>query len=113
MMLAGYVVGFILSAALTLAAYQLAIMGTASMTLYIALGVLAITQLGVQLIFFLHLGDEPKPRFKFASFLFMSGILLIVVVGSIWIMTNLDYNMMHMTENEKEMYMQTQYDKGF
>jgi cytochrome o ubiquinol oxidase operon protein cyoD len=77
------------------------------------LGVLALTQMVVQLMFFLHLGDETSPRYKTISFSFMGGIMFIVVAGSLWIMANLDANMMHMTPKEKSDYMMTQHDKGF
>ena len=65
---------------------------------------LAVIQLIVQLYFFLHLGNESKPRWNFIVFLFMILVLVIVVLGSIWIMDNLNYNMMphEMTEYMKE-----------
>jgi cytochrome o ubiquinol oxidase subunit IV len=113
MTIARYSIGFVLSLLLTLAAYQVVVNGSTSPWLLAVLGALAITQMVVQLIFFLHLGDEVGPRYKMASFIFMAGILLIVVVGSIWIMQNLDYNMSHMTPSEKSNYMLTQHDKGF
>lgn len=53
----------------------------------------AISQLLVQLIFFLHLGRESKPRWNILVFLFAALVVLIVVVGSLWIMNNLDYHM--------------------
>lgn len=51
-------------------------------------------QLIIQLVLFLHLGSEPKPRWNLYSFLFMALILGVVVIGSLWIMANLDYHMM-------------------
>jgi cytochrome o ubiquinol oxidase subunit IV len=45
-------------------------------------------------VFFLHLGRETRPRWKLAVFLFMLGVILILVFGSLWIMTNLNYRMM-------------------
>lgn len=113
MTMAKYTIGFLLSFLLTLAAYNLVINKAMNIWLIVVLGVLAIAQMIVQLVFFLHLGDEVRPRYKAASFVFMAGILVIVVAGSIWIMNNLDYNMMHMSASEKEHHMQTQYDKGF
>ena len=108
-----YTVGFVLSLLLTAAAYLLTVNSSAGIWLLVGLGVLALVQMIVQLQFFLHLGEETKPRYKLVTFVFMSVILLIIVVGSIWIMQNLDYNMMHMTPNEKTQYMLTQHDKGF
>jgi cytochrome o ubiquinol oxidase operon protein cyoD len=48
----------------------------------------------VQVVFFFNLNDEKKPKWNTMAFLFMMLIVLIVVLGSLWIMTNLDYNMM-------------------
>ena len=81
--------------------------------LLVLLCALAVIQMTVQLVYFLHLGDEVGPRYKLASFLFMTGILLIIVVGSLWIMHHLNYNMMNMTPDEKSDYMLKQHDKGF
>jgi len=47
-----------------------------------------------QLIFFLHLGLESKPRWNLALFFFTLLLILIVVLGTLWIMHNLDYNLM-------------------
>lgn len=58
-----------------------------------ALAVLAITQLLVQLTFFLHLDRESRPRWNLKVLLFMLLILLIIVIGSLWIMSNLNYRM--------------------
>ena len=57
-----------------------------------ALAVLAITQLLVQLIFFLHLDRESKPRWNLAALGFAAIVVVILVGGSIWIMTNLNYH---------------------
>lgn len=113
MTIARYAIGYILSLILTLTAYNLVVFRSASTWLVAGLLVMAVAQMIVQLVFFLHLGDEAKPRYKVISFLFMSGILVIIVVGSIWIMNNLDYNMMNMSPQEKVDYMTTQKDKGF
>ena len=114
MTIAKYTIGFILSLLLTGAAYLLVVQTPGSAWwLLPALGALALIQMVVQLMFFLHLGEESSPRYKTASFVFMGGIMFIIVAGSLWIMANLDYNMMHMTPKEKTDYMMTQHDKGF
>lgn len=56
--------------------------------------VLALLQLLIQLLYFLHLGREPKPRLNGMAFAFMSMVVLIIGLGSLWVMYNLDYNMM-------------------
>jgi cytochrome o ubiquinol oxidase operon protein cyoD len=108
-----YVTGFVLSLLLTLSTYGIVVSGASGVWLVPTLGVLALVQMIVQLIFFLHLGEEAKPRWRILSFLFMAGALTIIVAGSIWIMANLNYNMMNMTPDEKENYMLKEYDKGF
>lgn len=114
MTLKHYTIGFVASLLLTLGAYFLVVGHYASgTTLLLALGVLAIVQMIVQLNYFLHLGAEARPRYRLASFLFMALILVIIVVGSIWVMSHLDYNMMNMAPEQKEQYMLKQFDKGF
>jgi cytochrome o ubiquinol oxidase subunit IV len=90
-----YLLGFILSVVLTIAAYLAVVRHTFSgkVLLFVILGV-ATLQMLVQFIFFLHLGKESKPRWNMMIFLFMLLIVGILVVGSLWIMSNLDYRMM-------------------
>ena len=108
----GYLIGFGLSVGLTLIAYFLV---TASslprQTIIIAILVLAITQLFVQLYFFLHLGKEAKPRFKLLSFGFMLIVVSIVVFGTLWIMQNLSYHMR--SPEQMDSYMRAMNKKGF
>lgn len=97
-----YITGFVLSIVLTLAAYFLIVnhwlLGLGAL-LFVA--VLAILQLLVQLLFFLHLGEERGPRWNLMTFLFAGMVVVIVVIGSLWIMYNLNYNMTHdMTPDE-------------
>lgn len=114
MTIKNYTIGFVLSLVLTLVAYFAVVNEwAAGLSLLLILGLLAVAQMIVQLIYFLHLGEESRPRYRLLSFVFMAGILLIIVVGSVWIMHSLDYNMMNMTPDEKTQYMMTQHDKGF
>lgn len=58
---------------------------------------LALLQALVQMRFFLHLGQEEKPRWESVMFFSMLLILLIIVIGSLWIMYDLnDRVMSHM-----------------
>lgn len=97
-----YIIGFVSSIVLTILAFSLVNLHLATLhhtptdqILLPALIVLAIVQLLVQLFFFLHLGKEPKPRLNLMAFLFMVLVVGIIVIGSLWIMKNLDYNMSH------------------
>jgi cytochrome o ubiquinol oxidase operon protein cyoD len=105
-----YFSGFMWSLLLTLAAFavvklQLDSGGSAypEKAVIAILAVLAIIQLVVQLVFFFHLGREAKPRLNTVSFLFMLMVVGIIGFGSLWIMYNLNYNMM---EKDIEMYIQ-------
>lgn len=90
-----YILGFLFSVALTLLSYFLVekqlLTGSTLIATILGLG---FVQAVVQLVFFLHLGNEPKPRLNLMLFLFMLLILCVVVVGSLWIMGNLNYRMM-------------------
>lgn len=92
-----YIIGFILSIILTLIPYWLVVnhWSPKREVTIIAIMVFAVLQLLIQLVFFLHLGSESKPRWNLMAFLFTILVVAILVVGSIWIMYNLDYNMMH------------------
>jgi cytochrome o ubiquinol oxidase subunit IV len=59
----------------------------------VSIFVLAIVQLFIQLVFFLHLGKESKPRWNLMVMLFALMVVIILVGGSVWIMNNLDYRM--------------------
>ena len=89
-----YVTGFASSLVLTVTAYLFVTHHALSRRVLIgAIVALALVQFLVQLVFFLHLGRETKPRWKLAVFLFMIMVVLILVFGSLWIMTNLNYRM--------------------
>lgn len=90
-----YVVGFIWSIVLTLAAYFLVVEHIfTGWTLGLVIGALSIVQVVIQLLYFLHLGDEPKPYWNLIVFSFMVLVVVILVAGSLWIMYNLNYRMM-------------------
>lgn len=92
--LRSYVTGFVLSLLLTAAAYVSVTQHIWSGLSLIAVIIgLAVAQVLVQLFFFLHLGRETKPRWKLGVFLLMLLVLGIIVIGSLWIMKNLDYHM--------------------
>lgn len=94
--LKNYVIGFIGSLILTLGAYVLVTQQLlAGWQLAAAVGAFAVTQFVVQMVCFLHLGAERRPRWKFVAFWFMVLVVVILVAGSIWIMTNLNYHMMN------------------
>ena len=91
--LVSYTTGFALSLILTALAFAAVQFTWATgWSIIILLAFLAVLQLLVQLIFFLHLGEEKKPRWNLTSLLFASMVIIIIVFGSLWIMKNLNYD---------------------
>ncbi|HEY4832677.1 MAG TPA: cytochrome o ubiquinol oxidase subunit IV [Waddliaceae bacterium] len=93
--LKSYVIGFASSLILTAVSFLLVVSKQLSgQTLVYSIIALAIGQAAVQLRFFLHLGQEPKPRWESVVFYFMVLILLIIAIGSLWIMYDLHHRLM-------------------
>ena len=62
----------------------------------VGLIVLAFAQIGVHLVFFLHLGSGPDNTNNIMALAFGVLIVFLVIAGSIWIIANLNSNMMPM-----------------
>jgi cytochrome o ubiquinol oxidase subunit IV len=62
----------------------------------VALAVLAIAQMGVHLVFFLHITTGPDNVNNVMALAFGILIVFMVIVGSLWIMGHLNHNMMPM-----------------
>jgi len=60
----------------------------------LGLAVLAIAQMGIHLVFFLHIGSGPDNTNNILALAFGVLIVFLVVAGSAWIMTDLAENMM-------------------
>ncbi len=93
----GYLIGFALSVLLTAASFG--IIGTKLIWapgIPVALVVFAVAQMGVHLVFFLHINTGPDNTNNILALAF--GILIVgmVVAGSLWIMYHLNANMMPM-----------------
>lgn len=91
----GYVVGLGLAALITAVAFFIASTDLVwQPSIPIGLFVLAIAQMGVHLVFFLHIttGDDNVNNIMALAF----GILIVFLVigGSLWIMANMNHNMM-------------------
>jgi cytochrome o ubiquinol oxidase operon protein cyoD len=94
-----YLVGLGLAALLTIVSFFIS-----STTLVwqpsipIALTVLAIAQMGVHLVFFLHITTGPDNVNNVLALAFGVLIVLLLLVGSLWIMAHLNHNMMPMDQ---------------
>lgn len=95
-----YSVGLLLALVLTLTAFSLAFAHSYALPaalpmhfLIPAILTLAMVQLAVQLIFFLHFGQGKDSQWNAALFCFTFFGILVVVLASVWIMYHLNYNM--------------------
>ena len=64
----------------------------------VAIIVLAIAQMGVHLVFFLHITTAPDNTNNVMALAFGLLIVFLVIGGSLWIMANLNHNMMPMDQ---------------
>lgn len=90
-----YVAGFIAAAILTIASFAVVHSGVIyGPAIPVALIALAIAQMGVHLVFFLHVTSGPDNTNNVLALAFGTLIVGLVLIGSIWIMAHLNYNMM-------------------
>jgi cytochrome o ubiquinol oxidase subunit IV len=97
--LLGYVVGLGLAILLTATSFFIA--GTDLVwqpSIPVALVVLAIAQMGVHLVFFLHITTGADNTNNVLALAFGLLIVFLVIGGSLWIMSNLNHNMMPMDQ---------------
>jgi cytochrome o ubiquinol oxidase operon protein cyoD len=95
----GYLVGLGLATLITVVAFFIA--GTTLVwgpSIPIALVVLAIAQMGVHLVFFLHITSGPDNVNNILALAFGVFIVFLLIVGSLWIMSHLNHNMMPMDQ---------------
>ena len=97
--LLGYVVGLGLAILLTATSFFVA--GTDLVwqpSIPVAIIVLAIAQMGVHLVFFLHITTGADNTNNILALAFVMLIVFLVIGGSLWIMANLNHNMMPMDQ---------------
>jgi cytochrome o ubiquinol oxidase operon protein cyoD len=63
----------------------------------VGLVVLAFAQIGIHLVFFLHLGSGPDSTNNILALAFGLLVVFLIITGSIWIIANLNANMMEMS----------------
>ena len=94
-----YALGLLLAVGLTVASFWLASSGLVwGPGIPAALLALAVAQIGVHLVFFLHLTSGPENTNNTLALAFGVMIVLLVVVGSVWIMAHLNQNTMPMDQ---------------
>jgi len=90
-----YVIGLALALVLTGVSFWVASTGVLwGPGVAVGLVVLAIAQMGVHLVFFLHITTGPDNTNNVMALAFGLLIVFLVIGGSLWIMANLDQNML-------------------
>lgn len=108
-----YAYAYVLAGALTIAVYSLTVGGPFYGSVFVVVVLFAAAiQLYIQSRYFLHLDDKETPRWRLMSYAFTWLTLLIIAVGSVWIMGHLNYNM-GMSPAQVNKYMDDQSLKGF
>jgi cytochrome o ubiquinol oxidase operon protein cyoD len=93
-----YTAGFALAILLTIASFIVEPTNLLwSPGVPVGLIVLAFAQIGVHLVFFLHMGSGPDNTNNILALAFGLLIVFLVITGSCWIMANLNANMMPMS----------------
>jgi len=90
----GYTIGLGLALVLTAASFWIASTNMVwAPSVPAAIIVLAVAQMGVHLVFFLHVTTGPDNTNNVIALAFGGLIVLLVIGGSVWIMTHLNHNM--------------------
>ncbi len=94
--LRGYLTGFVLAAILTVIPFWLVmghVIANRPLAIFVILA-LAVVQIFVHIIFFLHLDTRSEGGWNMMSFIFTAVLVVIVLGASIWVMYNENANMM-------------------
>ena len=96
----GYMLGFVLSVALTAIPFWLVMSGTLPSTQITALVIMAfaVVQIVVHMIYFLHMSPKSENGWSMMALIFTIVMVVIALSGSLWVMNHLNSNMMPIHE---------------
>lgn len=90
-----YTIGFILSVILTVIPFCMVMAGGFGRGIVMAvIAITAVAQVLVQLVYFLHMNSSSEQRWNVIAFIYTVLCIAVLLVGSVWIMNYLHYNMM-------------------
>ncbi|CAN5276748.1 cytochrome o ubiquinol oxidase subunit IV [soil metagenome] len=98
----GYMTGFLLSIILTAIPFFLVMTKTfeSSTTTAFVIMAFAVVQIFVHMIYFLHMNTRSEGGWTLLALLFTLMLVIITLSGSLWVMHNLNSNMMPMSPHE-------------
>lgn len=91
-----YTIGFIVSVLLTIVPFYMA-MHPADFsrgTIIATIAITAVAQILVQLVFFLHMNSSSEQRWNVIAFIYTILTIAVLLIGSVWVMNYLHFNMM-------------------
>ena len=91
-----YTIGFIVSVLLTVVPFYMA-MNTDDFSrgaIIATIAITAVAQVLVQLVYFLHMNSSSEQRWNVIAFVYTILCIAVLLIGSVWIMNYLHYNMM-------------------
>ncbi|TPG43477.1 cytochrome o ubiquinol oxidase subunit IV [Sphingomonas koreensis] len=96
--LKGYLIGFGLSVVLTAIPFWLVMTGALGDKTATAIAILglAVVQIVVHMVYFLHMNTRSEGGWTVMALIFTVVLVVIALTGSIWVMYNLNANMMPM-----------------
>ena len=91
-----YTIGFIVSVLLTVVPFYMAMNPEdfSRGTIISVIGITAVAQVLVQLVYFLHMNSSAEQRWNVIAFIYTILTIAVLLVGSVWIMNYLHSNMM-------------------
>lgn len=101
----GYVVGFLLSVVLTAIPFWLVmakVIPSSGTTAFVILA-LAVVQIVVHMIYFLHMNTKSEGGWNMLALIFTLVLVVIMLAGSLWVMHHLNVNMMPMPHDMRAM----------
>ena len=104
--LRGYLTGFVLAAVLTVIPFWL-VMGDVianRQVLILVILALAIVQIFVHIVYFLHLDTRSESGWNMMAFIFTAVLVIIVLGASIWVMYNENMNMVPMSPQYQQQH---------
>ncbi|AEQ97548.1 cytochrome o ubiquinol oxidase subunit IV [Xanthomonas oryzae pv. oryzicola] len=94
--LKSYLIGFVMAVILTVIPFAMVMSGAFSKGVTVTvISVMAAVQMLVHMVYFLHMDRTPEQRSNVQVGLFSLLIIGIVIVGSLWVLHNMNVNMMH------------------
>lgn len=96
--LKGYLTGFVLAAILTVIPFWL-VMGdvfTSDAVTTVVVLAFAAVQIFVHMVYFLHMNSKSEGGWNLMAMLFTLIIVVVTLAGALWVMYNMNANMMHL-----------------